>query len=182
MSEATEYTEIPLQVCTSHSNKAEHWIPAVGQGELKLSAQELYGEGWCPNNNGTQWAICWGKLWGPSEQKWSHTVLQASLEPEQKTSLLPVVNFPEGHSFPSPTWILSKSHSCQQDPHLSSHWPPAQGRWEVGTQQEKIYWDPATTHRGHSVAALHQGTAPPILPEVGYNLDKTLDLLDNYSL
>jgi hypothetical protein len=97
--------------------------------------------------------------------------------PEQKPSLELGANFSGTGTTPTASWETSIQvcmTTCER---------PVRIRYPTG----KIYWDPATAHRGHREQGIiwqcyQQGAAPPVLPEVGQHLDKTLHLVHNYSL
>jgi hypothetical protein len=169
---------IRTECCCRAKQRSQVLAPPVGLGELKHSAQKLHGEGQYPNNKGIQWAICWGRLQGPSEHEWSNKVLQARTKAlsgagsELTWRLCIHSPMTPAAAGKTPTWA-----------HVTTSGRPTRNRYPTG----KMYWDPAEAHRGHRELVTmcqhyHQGAAPPTLPEDGQHLDQTLCLVDNYSL
>jgi hypothetical protein len=146
----------------------------------KKKKKELHVERQYTNNKGTQWAICWG----PGKQKLSQSVLHAGTKALSGAA----ANFPRGQASSPPTWSPTTQFPLLLErPPFELVRAPAEGlprnRYPIG----KIYWNPATAHRGHRKQVTiwqhyYQGAAPSTLPEAERHLNKTLRLVHNYSL
>jgi hypothetical protein len=152
-----------------------------GLGEPKPSAQEPLGESENLNNKSAQKAMCWGKLWGPHEQKWRHTVFQAGTK--ALSGVISKFPWKVGDSFiPLETEWLPL---LPIRPLFEIRWP----HWEACEDQvpnkENLLKSSSSLQRSQGIgqcSSLPTGSCTSNPTEVGWHLDKILHMVHNCSL